>query len=199
MSQAAASASLIGLPNFGTSAANAALAISANAPATLIVLHVDMADRPLGIDTPARNAIHMIHREGRDIGRVARLAAFGDELLARRLHITGLVGGAAHDHGRLAAPLPWHAETGQRLGQHRRLKRRQGPALATVGRDLDLCDTAMARIGDAGNLAIAGPRHGLAWRWPCDEGFDLFGIEEPPRFAGIEQHRVLARFVDRHD
>src|ERR1017187_10603171 len=154
LSQAAASCSLMGLPNFGASAAKAAVEASTSAAAMTAVLDIDMADSSLGIDAPARNTIDVIHWEGGDIGRVARRAAFGEELLARRLHGSALVGGAALQHHRLTAPIPRHAETGERLGQHRRLKRGEAPALAAVGGDFHLGDTAMPGIGEAADLVI---------------------------------------------
>src|SRR5437870_5098088 len=148
MSHALASASVIALPNFGASAAKAVPATQETAAAKMMVLSIDMAHRSLGINGPARNAVHMLHREGAYRWRAARFAALGDEPIARRLQIAPFVGGAALQHHRLPVPIPRHAEARQSLGQHRPLHRRQAPALAAVGRDLDLRDAAMARIGN---------------------------------------------------
>src|SRR5215472_3408581 len=109
MLHALKSASEIGLPNFGASAANAAPATQETAAATTIVLSIDMAHRSLAIDGPARNAVHMLHWECADRRRAARFAALGDQLIPRRLHIAAFVGGAALQHHRLPAPLPRHA------------------------------------------------------------------------------------------
>src|ERR1700674_703963 len=120
MSHGLASASATGLPNLGAPAAKAVPA-KETAAAKTIVLSIDMAHRSLGIDGPARNAVHMLHRERDYRRRAARFAALGDELIARRLHVAPFVGGAALQHHRLPVPIPRHAEARQRLGQHRPL------------------------------------------------------------------------------
>src|SRR5258705_9837421 len=85
MSQAAASDSEIGLPNFGMSAARAALLQSKSAAKSGSVLDVDMAHRSLRIDAPARDRVDVAHRETRDRRCRARRATLGDQLFARRL------------------------------------------------------------------------------------------------------------------
>src|SRR4051812_21921658 len=144
MSHGLASASVIGLPNFGASAAKAVPAAQEMAAAKTIVLSIDMAHRPLCIDSPARNAVHMLHRERAYRRRTTRFAALGDELIPRRPHGGPLLGGAALQHHGLTAPIPRHAEARQRFGQHRTLHRREPPALAAVGGGLDLRCTAVA-------------------------------------------------------
>src|SRR4051812_20112209 len=92
MSQVAASASLIGLPNFGWSAAvavvaakTAAVRANRNSPLTRranraagaarraalsrkgrgeTFLNINMGDGSVGGDAPAGNLVHMVHREG---------------------------------------------------------------------------------------------------------------------------------------
>src|SRR5215471_16271227 len=127
MSHALKSELEIGLPNFGASAAKAVPTAQETAVARMMVLSIDMAHRSLGVDGPARNAVHMLHWEGADRRRAARLAALRDELIARRLHVAAFVGGAALQHDRLAAPIPRHAEARQRLGQHGALHGREAP------------------------------------------------------------------------
>src|SRR5260221_4405418 len=149
MSHALASASVIGLPNFGASAAKAMPATQETAAAKMMVLSIDMAHRSLGIDGPTRNAVHMLHRERADRRCGARFTALGDELIARRLHIAPFVRGTALQHHRLPVPIPRHAEARQRLGQHRPLHRRQPPALAAIGGGPDLRFAALAAIRTA--------------------------------------------------
>src|SRR5258706_7319688 len=78
MSQAFKSPSEIGLPSFGISAAEVTPAPIPSAAASAKILRIDMGDRSLGIDAPARNRVHMRHREGDHRRRVARGAALGD-------------------------------------------------------------------------------------------------------------------------
>src|SRR6516225_11151494 len=139
MSHSARSASVTGLPSPGRSAAMAVAAPTASPKGMAIarVLRIDMLDLPFGIDGPARDHIHMPHWEGghRDIhlGR----AALGEHLVAVRLNIAGFVPGAALQNHWLAIPTPGHAEPGQCLAQHGRIKRGFAPTLAPVGRDHD--------------------------------------------------------------
>src|SRR6516162_2818943 len=176
MSHSARSASLTGLPRPGSSAAIAAApeSASANAAAKVKRLAVDMLDLPFLVDRPTGDDVHMPHREGGhrhvDLGR----AALGEHLLARGLHIAGLVPGAALQHHRLPVPAPGQAEAGQRLGQDRRVERGLRPALAAVGRDQDLLDAAIAGISKAGDLVHAGTAlEREAGRGMRDEGFHL--------------------------
>src|SRR6516225_10284466 len=154
MSHSARSASVTGLPSPGRSAPMAVDAPSASPKGmtTARVLRIDMPDLPFGIDGPARDHIHMSHWEcgHRDVhlGR----APLGEHLIAGWLNIAGFVPGAALQNHWLAVPTPGHAEPGQRLAQHRRVKRRFAPTLTPVGRDHDFRNPTIARIGKAGNL-----------------------------------------------
>src|SRR5712691_7759582 len=121
MSQSARSASLIGLPSPGWSAAIAAAAppsASARETTTARRLPVDMLGLPFGVDGPAGDDVHVSHRGGGHRNVDLGLAALGKHLAARRLRVAGLVPGAALQHDRLAVPAPGRAETAQRLGEH---------------------------------------------------------------------------------
>src|SRR5580700_8309224 len=170
MSQSARSASLTGLPSPGRSAAVAA----ADKPSTSASemarrLPVDMLGLPIAVDGPAGDDVHVPHREGGHRNVDLRSATLGEHLLARGLNIAGLVPGAALQHDRLAVPAPGQAEAGQGLGEHRRIERGLGPALAGVGRDHDLLDPSIARIGEAGNLVEARSLEGQPGRGVGDE------------------------------
>src|SRR5215470_8335629 len=130
MSQSASSASLIGLPRPGLSAAIAVFAANATATTNARLLPVDMLRLPLVVDGPGCNDVHVSHREGghRDID--LGLATFGEQLGAGRLHIAGLVPSAALQHDRLAVPTPRHTKPGERLAEHRRVECSLRPALA---------------------------------------------------------------------
>src|SRR4051812_46986771 len=88
MSQAAASASLIGLPRRGVSVASAGAAMAPAASSSRAArLRVNMFRLPLGVDCPGGDAVHVGEREGDHRRARARLAALGDEGGPRRLHI----------------------------------------------------------------------------------------------------------------
>src|ERR1019366_5387962 len=130
---------LPGLPSPGRSAAIAAPPTPSTSPMTTAsCLPVDMLGLPVAVDGPARDDVHVPHREGGHRNVDLGGAALGEHLLAGRLDIAGLVPGAALQHHRLAVPAPGQAEPGQGLGEHRRIERRLCPALAAVGRDHDL-------------------------------------------------------------
>src|SRR5215472_17284383 len=197
ISHSARSASVTGLPSPGRSAAMAVDA-SPRGMTTARVLRIDMLDLPFGIDGPARDHIHMSHweRGHRDVhpGR----APLGEHLVAGRLNIAGFVPGAALQNHWLAVPTPGHAEPGQRLTQHRRVKRRFAPTLTPVGRDLDFRNPTIARIGKARNLVEARllqrqPRRGVG-----NEGLYFHREEELPNLGARHPIRVLHGFVDRH-
>src|SRR5258708_2555594 len=128
MSQAAMSASPIGRPRLGVSATAAAKpSTSVSMAALAAILRVDMLHLPFDVDAPAGDAVVVLVREPeRALERRLGLAALRDELGARRLHGAGLVPGAALQHRGTAVPFPRHAETGEGLGQHRRLQRSLG-------------------------------------------------------------------------
>src|SRR5438105_1384539 len=110
MSQAASSSGAATRPRFGV-CASAALptAPSARASATNR-LRVDMLDLPARGNAPAGNTVEMVD---------GLAAAPGNQFGARRLKITGLIGGATLQHGRTAVPAPRHAEPRERHRQHR--------------------------------------------------------------------------------
>src|SRR5262245_19929789 len=133
MFQAAMSDSVIGWPARGGSA-NAAAVPNASVMASAgRSLRVDMLDAPCAVDAPAGDAVVVLVGEGeRGRHRLLGLPACGHELGTQRLHVTGLVPGAALQHHGLAVPAPGHAETREGLGMHRPLQRRLRPALAAV-------------------------------------------------------------------
>src|SRR6266550_9522332 len=166
MSQAAMSAGSIGLPRFGTWA-RAALVTTANARVAANVedLRVNIFHFSLRIDSPSRDAVVVLSREcGNGRGSFA-LAARGDELRARWLHVAGFVPGAALQSRRTAVPLPRQSEARKRFAQHRLLQRRLRPALAAVGRHHDFGNSTVARIGDARNLIEPRPLQRQSRRW----------------------------------
>src|SRR5207302_9159492 len=113
MSQAAMSASVIGLPSRGVSPPAAAVAAT-KASATARArgdLRVHMLDLSLAVDAPAGDAVVVLVGERERTGhRLLGLAPHGDELGAGRLHAAGFVPGAALQHRRLAVPVPRHVE-----------------------------------------------------------------------------------------
>src|SRR5260221_5847614 len=91
------------------------------------------------------------------------VAANREQFGQRRLDVTGFIGCAALNDGRLAVPMPGKPEAGQRPRQHRFLQPRLLPALAVIDRDVDTPDLAVAAPGNAADLM-------KAWRafsrWP---------------------------------
>src|SRR5437763_16175966 len=87
MSQSARSASVTFWPSPGVSAAIAVAANTANKnmAATAKLLHIDMLCLPLAIDRPARDVIHVSHRERGHREIDLGLAALGGHLAAGRL------------------------------------------------------------------------------------------------------------------
>src|SRR6516164_950031 len=101
------SASEIGAPSRGESAAASGATLSANARrAGAMRLGIDMLDLALAADTPARDRIVVLIGEGRDVRDRPGLPAQGDELGAEWLGIARLVPGAALQNDRLAVPPP---------------------------------------------------------------------------------------------
>src|SRR5689334_2393658 len=101
MSHGARSAGLMGRPRPGVSAtagtaASAKGSAKASAAERNASLRVDMLDLPFGVDAPAGEAVVVLVREAeRAFHRLLGLAALRDELGAQRLHVAGLVPGAA--------------------------------------------------------------------------------------------------------
>src|SRR5882672_4531687 len=91
MSQGAMSASLIGLPRPGPSAANALTANRAAVVAANANLRIDMAHLPLAVDRPTRDRIEMLAGESEHRGRHGRLSTDFHEIGARRLHRAALI------------------------------------------------------------------------------------------------------------
>jgi hypothetical protein len=87
----------------------------------------------------------------------------------------------------------------QHLAQHGLLKTRGAPALAAVGRHLDLADAAVARPRQAGDLAEAGVLQIHPGRWARNEGLHFLRIIELPRLPARQQDRVGHGLVLRHD
>src|ERR1700730_12466421 len=183
MSHGARSAGVIGCPNLGASAASATLRPSASAVVKASNSRIDMAHLALVINPPARDGVAVLHRECRHVRRTPGRAALGDECFSRRLHVAGLVRRTALQDRCATIPVPRNAEASECFAQNRRLQRRLCPALATVGRDLDFADAAIAGKGYAGDLVEAGPLHVQSWRRVSDEGFDLLGEVELPGFS----------------
>src|SRR5688572_20119799 len=147
MSQDAISAGVAGRPSRGPSCANAEKAIVETNDARSR-LRIDMAHLPFLVHRPAGDTIGVI---------VAGVTALRDHGVACPLHIAGIVGAAALQDRRPPVPSPWHVEAHRRLGQDLRLDRRLRPALAAVGRDLDLAHDAAAAPGpgQAWDLVVA--------------------------------------------
>src|SRR6185369_5632501 len=111
ISQAAISASVIGLPSFGVSAATATGQNVRTSEAASKVLRVYMLDLPGAADAPAREAVVVLVGEPERVGdRFLGFTPCRHEVLAQRLRVAGLVPGAALQHGGLAVPAPRHAE-----------------------------------------------------------------------------------------
>src|SRR5258708_32443004 len=131
MSQGASSASPMGWPRPGP-AANPVVIF--NISKKQESLGINMPHPSRSVDRPARRAVVVLARKPRDRRRLQGLAADGDDLGARRLHVPRLVPGAALQHRRSAVPVPGDAKARERLGEHRLLQRPLRPARAAVGR-----------------------------------------------------------------
>src|SRR3979411_3527215 len=117
MSPARISCSVIALASLGVcgagDCASAAPAPNASANTRAAGLRVDMLDLPLAVDPPARDAVVVLVGEGeRRRDRRLGFAPCRHELGTQRLHVAGLVPGAAFPDRRLAAPAPPHHERG---------------------------------------------------------------------------------------
>src|SRR5262245_46311631 len=154
MSQALISPGSIGFPRFGAWA-KAAFEASARATAKISDLCIDMFHLPSALDRPSRDAIIVLAGEACYGRNLRRLAAHGHDLGTSRLHVAGLVPGAALQDRRAAIPVPGHAEPGESLAVHWFLQRRLRPALTPIGGNHDLRNPAVAGVGDAANLVEA--------------------------------------------
>src|SRR6516225_541217 len=123
-------ASSIGFPRCGVSANEAPAVMASNSEAEKIArLGVNMPDLPVARDAPAGDRIVVLIGKRQNRRLLCQLAARGHEFRAGRLHIAGLVPGAALQRGWAAVPSPGHAEAGESLAQNRFLKGRLRPAL----------------------------------------------------------------------
>src|SRR5262249_16195142 len=155
MSHGARSAGEIGWPNCGVCArADADAAISIAAP-RMKRSRIRIGRLPLVVDRPGLDGVEVVG---------AGQPALGDELRARGLHHAGVVGGAALQHRRRAVPLPRRAEARECLWQYRIAERCRRPALAAVGRDLNLPNAAVAGPSEPGNLVEARALEQMAGR-----------------------------------
>src|SRR5262245_28203450 len=145
MSQGAISAGEIGWPNCGVCAS--AGAATTSAVPSVNRLSIDIARLSLFVDAPARDGIVVV---------VAAEAALVAKRYTCRLHHAGVVGGTALQDRRTAIPLPGGAEAHGRLRQVRVLHCGQCPALAAIGRDLDLADPTIAGPGQPGDFVESG-------------------------------------------
>src|SRR6266705_4833618 len=133
MSLGLISDSAIGCPSPGPSAiAMPEPSASAKRAAADRCLGVNMFDLPVAVDRPAGDAVVVLVREAQHVRDLLGFAARSHKLSAGRLHVAGLVPGAALQHGGAAIPAPGDAEPGEGLGEHRRLQRRLPPAIAAV-------------------------------------------------------------------
>src|SRR5262245_35246636 len=109
------SSSVMFLPRPGVSA-SAVPVLNASSAKERMRLRVDMFDLPFAVDAPTGDAVVVLVREReRARDRSFGLTACGDEFRAGRLHVAGLVPGAALQHDRLAVPAPGHAEADEGL------------------------------------------------------------------------------------
>src|SRR6202048_5541557 len=148
MFHAPMSASEIGAPSRGASAAASGVTLIASATrAGTSGLGIDMLDLALAVDAPACDRIVMLIGECRDFGHRLGLPAQRHELGAPWLAIACLVPGAALQDDRPTVPAPWHAEAGKRHGQSRLLQGGLGPTLAGIRGHHHFGNPARGRIG----------------------------------------------------
>src|SRR5215471_2017829 len=128
ISHAAISAGSIGLPRPGPSADTALAARQSASPtAGEILLGVNMPDLPGAVDAPAGDGVEMLVEHRSDRRNCLQLAALGGEFGSGRLHVAGVVPGAALQSRGPAVPTPGHAEAGEGLAEHRLRQTRLGP------------------------------------------------------------------------
>src|SRR5580692_11453591 len=146
MSQAAMSASVSGLPRPGPSEDAALAAKQSASPRTPtprlgeILLGVNMLEFPGAVDAPAGNGIKVVVQHRPDRRSCLQFAALRDEFGSGRLHVAGIVPGAALQGRGPAVPAPGHAEAGEGFAQHWLRQTRLRPAFAAIGRNHDLGD-----------------------------------------------------------
>src|SRR6516165_4549451 len=150
MSHGAMVAASNGLPRLGPSA-NAAPAARQRASQAAVIgaLCVNMFDLPHAVDPPAGDRVEVLVQNRPDWRDRLQLTTFGDKFRAGRLHIAGLVPGAALQDCSTAVPAPGHAEAGKCLAHHRFLQRRIRPGAPAISRYNDLAVPAGAALADA--------------------------------------------------
>src|SRR5690606_33660829 len=77
------------------------------------------------------------------------------QLVDLRLDVTGLVDGPALQDRRRTVPGEVDVESGERLGQHRRLESRRTPVAPAVRRDVDPLDAPAPRPRQSGDVVVA--------------------------------------------
>src|ERR1700761_2952027 len=113
-SHEAISSGVAAFPRWGPSANATPCQVKRAAQAASSVLRVDMFDLAALHDPPARNSVEVVSTS---------TTTLGNQPGARRLHISGIVGGAALKHRGAAVPSPRQAETRDRHRKHRPLQR----------------------------------------------------------------------------
>src|SRR5438067_4325608 len=204
MSHAAMSASVTGLPRPGPSA-DAALAAQQRASPTAVTprvgkirLGINMLDLPGALDAPAGDGVKVMVEHRPDRRNRLQLAALRDEFGSGRLHVAGIVPGAALQGRGPAVPAPGHAEASEGLAEHWLRQTGLGPAFAAVGRNHDLGDPAGARIGNAGDLVEPRALQIYPWRWLNDERLDLLQKIVLVRLAVRQDRRIDLGFPIAH-
>src|ERR1700745_773968 len=138
MSQAAISASVIGFPRPGPSADAALAARQSASPRTPtprlgeIRLGINMLELPGAVDAPAGDGVKMVVQHRPNRRNCLQLAALRDKFGSGRLHVAGIVPGAALQGRGPAIPTPGHAEAGEGFAEHRLRQTGLGPAFAAV-------------------------------------------------------------------
>src|SRR5205807_2084629 len=144
MSHAAISASVSGFPRPGPSADAALAARQSASPRTPtprlreILLGVNMLELPGAVDAPAGNGIKVVVQHRPDRRNCLQFAALRDEFGSGRLHVAGIVPGAALQGRGPAVPAPGHAKASEGFAEHWLRQTGLGPAFAAVGRNHDL-------------------------------------------------------------
>src|SRR5688572_8416320 len=118
-----------------------------------------IGDAPIAGDVPRHDGVV----QTRDAERlVERFVEVLGDLGARRLHRPEFVRAARHDDGLRTVPVPGKAEAGERHALSRAFDLRHLPALAVVGRHLDLADGAASGPGQPADLVEAAAAQLLA-------------------------------------
>ncbi len=157
-----------------------------------------MLHLPAALDRPAGDGVVVLAGEAVQRRNFRSLAARRHQLGSGRLLVAALVPRPALQYRGTAIPAPRQAKSSERLAEDWLLQRRLRPALAAVGGHHDFCDTAVARVGDAGNLIESRPLQRKPGRGMGDEGFDLLEEIKPVRLPARQHRRVGPGFVEGH-